>query len=307
MRYVGELVREGPTPRPWLFCERTMLRTARRSWGGRMNIDQYTTEELLAIADALELPDPLLLRVPAIEAWDADTRGEVLRIGLRSLAACDIARVSESTVQIPDVVARLIAAICRADLVAHIAHVNDGHVEAVTYLVDGDHVAGQRPTPFGNHSFTLFPVEQLPQVLVETLDISDRPRSVTAPARLSLIQLRALTEDAAAQPDDRVTPASLQRAGITGHAADLLQALNVDGATATVVHVLHHNPDGRSVTGSVTSWVDAGPSGLWQAEARSSEGDEPTVEFAATTRDELMTAIAEGLPDTIKLVDAAAP
>jgi hypothetical protein len=267
-----------------------------------LDISEYTTEELLALAASLGLPDPLVLRRPPISDWSPEVRQEVERIGMRSLAARGLLRTKDDgSFEVPDVVASLCTTACTAELLIQVGRVAQGSIGVVSFLVTPTLTAGQRPTSLANHRFTLVPSEHAGAALLEVLGLppADAPTESTERrgATVDAGEVAALLEAAQQAPADDPFSALVRRAGVAGAAAELLQRLAADGAVSTVVQVLAPADGGRVVEGSLTAWIDTGADGLWSAEpSRSEDGVPVGTEIAPATRAGILASIAEGLP-----------
>jgi hypothetical protein len=264
-----------------------------------MDITEYTTEELLALASGLALPDPTYFRRPPITEWPAELRNEVDQIGLRSLAARGLIRQpSDSSLEVPEILASLMTTICTSELMVQFARVGSGSATSAAFVIGPELSAGQRLTALGNHRFSLIPTEHVGAALLELFDVVDRPESEAASVRVSLDQFRSMIDAASTTNGDDDFDAQLRSAGVKGEAARVLKALAVDGSIGNVVQVLRPGETDLSVEGSLTSWIDVGNSGLWIAEQVGDAAQEPLViQLSPTTREALLESIAGGFPD----------
>lgn len=263
-----------------------------------MNLSEYTTEEMLALASALGLGDPVFLATPPISEWSAQVRTEVNRIGLRSLVAREVVKFTEAgEVKVPDVLASL-CGVCASPLaIVHIARVERDVISTCCFLIGVDLAAGQRITRVGNHRMTLFPTEHLASALAEVCAIADNPPAADA-TPLSIDQARAFFNLGGVADADE-----MQRFDAVELAGAIRELAPLAGGTCVVNAVQVSTPmsDGMGLTGSLTRWVDAGPSGLWLAEA----DEEPAIVLLRpASKAMIVESIAEGVPDWIDVRSA---
>jgi len=263
-----------------------------------MNVSEYTTEELLALSSGLGLGDPLFLLRPPFADWSPDVRDEVNRIGMRSLVARDLVRVTATgQLEVPELIASLCNVCCTSELIVQFVRVQQDAVSTCCFLSTPTLTAGQRITSMGNHRMTLFPTEHAPTALAEVLAIVDRPKSAHKAVGVSLDQASAMfnaTRDS--QPEDTVETL-IRRSGTPPETTKILTALAGASTIANAVQVMAPSAEGDGLEGSVTTWIDAGKKGLWIAETvASDDGNPPTVELLPTTKAAIAESIAEGFP-----------
>ena len=262
-----------------------------------MDLTEFTTEELLALASGLQLRDPVFLAGEPFTKWSPEVRGEVDAIGRRSLAArSGIELDDDGRALVPDLLLTVCTIISEPDLYVRISNVDPEGFRMASFLVTRESCIGLRLTRLGNYRFTLISSSQARAAMAEILKLSDltSPKAATNPdIEVPSDELQRLLANRTHQPDDDLDT-FLQRAGVDSGVAAALRPLMNESASGWSVEVLAPSIESRTLQGSVTTWVTT-PAGAWMATTEATD-EGSHVRYRSVGGTDLQASIDEGFP-----------
>ena len=265
--------------------------------GTHMDLTEFTTEELLALASGLQLRDPVFLAGEPFTTWSPEVRGEVDAIGRRSLAARSVIELDDDgRALVPDLLLTLCAIISEPDLYVRISNVDPEGFRMASFLVTRESCVGLRLTRLGNYRFTLISSSQARAAMAEILklaDLTSAKASSSPDIEVPAEELQRLLDSRTDQPDGDIDT-FLQRAGIDPDVAAALRPLMNESASGWSVEVLAPSLESRTLQGSVTAWVTTS-AGAWMATTDATdEGSQ--IRYRSVGGNDLQASIDEGLP-----------
>ncbi|GJM37854.1 MAG: hypothetical protein DHS20C19_12210 [Acidimicrobiales bacterium] len=249
----------------------------------------FTTEQLLALANGLGLPDPLFLRTPPVSEWPHEVRREVETLGVRSLMARDLVRIERDKLRIPLVLRHLMAPLCESSVVTTVVRSGAaGNTVAQMYSHKG-HTTAHQPSIGGNHRLRVFPTAVIGTVIVRLCELRkvDAPsgHEVTITADQAHAALRTLvTAIESGELGDPPAPA-LENVDL-GALEAIGTDININNVTVTRL------ASESTVSGAVVSWIDGGPDKLFLVE----QADD-TATITPASGDDVLAAVMTGYTD----------
>lgn len=287
-------------------------------------MSEFTIEELFALFMALELDAPLVFR--SAPYWDGseEQRRTVAEIGWRSLVARGLARVDGEHGALAQPVSLLAQALSSASHGVCVVRLDNSEQQPALamYWIADRLTVGHRFAQACNHHFTLFPTSIALEVITEAAGLDDQPAMGGEEAVLTFGHLRRLIEDDDPGGAASAVAAQLRDAGVAGAVADTIAGMVIGDAATVAVQIgpvaTDDAADGMVGVDALVTWIDAGPRGLWLADAPrdgidaevlvgephdaddEQPDDEPILRLVPVAAAALGEALAAGLPGWVR-------
>lgn len=263
----------------------------------------FSIEELVAMAEILELRGLPGLGAEPLEFLEPDIREPVLASARRALVARRFLIPTEAEgFEVARAVAHLVARTARSGIQVRAVYEEPGRVETRWFAAEPD-LAVEHSVAIGVvQRLTPFRTEQLLARVLEFCGISTRPENPAPMFMATATALGAAIEALAGGDPDGAVAALVTGGASNAGATAFVRALQHRTSSASVT--ILHRPAGTVISGGELTWVDCGEDGLWLtptiADAPDDQRDEPLepspLEIEPTTAKHIAEELLSYLP-----------
>ena len=216
---------------------------------------EYTTEELLALADGLELGEPPIFPPGATARWTPAVRTELVLLGLRSLTARQLVRLEGDQVVIPMVLREAMETLCHPTTITSVQRTTSTEMRLTHFMSNPNRTTGYRRTFLGNHFLTLFPTAVLADVILGEAGVNSDELAAPDDLEITDAWFRDLATHAR-DLGDRPTRIGdlLDEVPTAPDVRHFAESLCLEGGYAAVVRVIHAL-NGTTIAGEVFALV----------------------------------------------------